>query len=61
VSLDSSCLAPWAPDSSFGTSRAYTRVRPSSAEPPARAALTDQNLNSAYGHDQVMVCTGMIM
>jgi hypothetical protein len=61
VSLDSSRLAPQAPDSSFGTSRAYTTVPPSCAKTQERAALADHGLNTTYGQDHVMVCTGMIM
>ena len=61
MSLDSSRLAPQAPDSSFGTSRAYATVPPSCAKPQERAALADHGLNTACGQDHVMVCTGMIM
>ena len=61
MSLDSSRLAPQAPDSSFGTSRAHVKVPQSSAEAQERAAPADQGLNTANGQAHVMVCTGMIM
>ena len=61
MSLDSSRLAPQAPDSWYGTSRAHAMVPPPCAEAQERAALADHGLNTAYGLDHVMVCAGMIM
>jgi hypothetical protein len=66
VSLDSSRLAPQAPDSSFGTSRACAGVPSSCAEAQERAALADHGLNSLrsgprdglHGHDHVYALPG---